>query len=65
MFTINTQTLRRIGCIAVCLFVSLGPMAGCALWDAERWNIDRYRDERATDIEQRLSSQEPIVQNPF
>ena len=38
---------------------------GCALFDHERWNLDRYRDERAVDIEQRLSADEPIVENPF
>jgi hypothetical protein len=38
---------------------------GCALWDPERWNLDRYRDERAVDIEQRLERDEPIVKNPF
>ena len=34
-------------------------------WDSDRWNIDRYRDERAVDIEQRLERTEPIVKNPF
>ena len=38
---------------------------GCAAWDAERWSIDRLRDERSLDIEQRLSRDKPIVQSPF
>jgi hypothetical protein len=38
---------------------------GCAVWDNDRWNLDRYRDERAVDIEQRLERNEPIVKNPF
>jgi hypothetical protein len=35
---------------------------GCA---SEPWNLDRYRDERAVDIEDRLTRDEPIVKNPF
>ncbi|MEX2171228.1 MAG: hypothetical protein WD851_18045 [Pirellulales bacterium] len=35
---------------------------GCA---SEPWNLDRYRDERAVDIEDRLTREEPIVKNPF
>jgi hypothetical protein len=35
------------------------------MWDAETWNPAKYRDERASDIDQRLSSREPIVNNPF
>jgi hypothetical protein len=38
---------------------------GCAMWDGDRWNLDRYRDERAVDIEQRLERTEPVVKNPF
>ena len=29
------------------------------------WNMDRYRDERAVDIDNRLNKNEPIVKNPF
>jgi hypothetical protein len=43
----------------------LGPLTGCAMWDKDRWNVDRLRDERAVDIDQRLSNDEPIVKNPF
>lgn len=35
---------------------------GCA---NETWNLDHYRDERAMDIEDRLTREEPIVKNPF
>lgn len=35
---------------------------GCA---SEAWNLDRYRDERAKEIDARLSSDEPIIKNPF
>jgi hypothetical protein len=40
----------------------LGACIGCA---SESWNLDRYRDERAVDIEDRLERDEPIVKNPF
>jgi hypothetical protein len=29
------------------------------------WNPERYRDERAADIDHRLDKAEPIVKNPF
>jgi hypothetical protein len=44
---------------------------GCSLWSqtkekvAENLNMDKYRDNRAVDIDQRLSSPDPIVKNPF
>jgi hypothetical protein len=41
------------------------PPSGCAFFDRDRWNLDRYRDERAVDIDHRLDTAEPIVQNPF
>jgi hypothetical protein len=40
-------------------------LAGCALWKPESWNLDRFRDERARDIDSRLSSDRTIVDNPF
>jgi hypothetical protein len=43
----------------------LGLSSGCALWEPQRWNLDRYRDERAVDIEQHLSRDKPVVANPF
>jgi hypothetical protein len=42
--------------------VSIG---GCALFRKETWDIERYRDERAADIDHRLNQNEPIVKNPF
>lgn len=32
---------------------------------AETWNLERYRDQRALDIETRLTEDKPIVENPF
>ena len=31
----------------------------------ETWSMDRYRDERAVDIDHRLEKNEPNVKNPF
>jgi hypothetical protein len=47
------------------LVALLVPLSGCARWDSEKWNLDQLRDERAVDIDQRLSTREPIVKNPF
>jgi hypothetical protein len=43
----------------------LVPAAGCASWNRAGWNLDRYRDERAVDIDHRLDRAEPIVKSPF
>jgi hypothetical protein len=43
----------------------LAAACGCSLWDTDRWSLDRYRDDRALDIEERLERSEPIVKNPF
>jgi hypothetical protein len=43
----------------------VGTLPGCALWKAKPWNFDSLRDERAVDIDSRLSEDRPIVQNPF
>ena len=53
--------VARLGCLAVLL----GMVSGCALLEKETWNLERYRDERARDIDARLSEDRPIVQNPF
>jgi hypothetical protein len=54
----------RDGCAAAILIL-VTAACGCALWERDRWNIDRYRDERAVDVERRLERTEPIVKNPF
>jgi hypothetical protein len=56
---------------AVCLLLALVLLPGCSLWNRtkekakENLNMDKYRDNRAVDIDQRLSNPEPIVKNPF
>jgi hypothetical protein len=35
------------------------------MWHPERWNLDRFRDERAMDIEDNLSRKQPIMADPF
>lgn len=52
---------RRLACLAALL----GLLPGCAPWKAETWNLDRFRDDRARDIDSRLSEDRSIVQNPF
>ncbi len=39
--------------------------SGCGLWKPDVWNVDRYRDDKALDIEKRLNRDKPIVANPF
>jgi len=57
-FLTNT---RRLACLAVLV----GLLPGCALWKPEMWDLNNLRDERARDIDSRLSSDRSIVQNPF
>ena len=51
--------------LAAGVMCSLGPLGGCAAWNPDRWNLNRFRDERAVDIEGRLAREKPIVENPF
>ncbi|MGD9635030.1 MAG: hypothetical protein AB7G28_18155 [Pirellulales bacterium] len=53
--------IRRFACLAALL----GALPGCALWKPEAWDLNRLRDDRAREIDSRLSSDDPIVQNPF
>ena len=48
-----------------CLAIVLGLVSGCALFNKETWNLERFRDDRARDIDARLSEDRTIVQNPF
>ena len=47
------------------IVASLAFTGGCALFRKETWNLDRYRDERAVDIDHRLDKAPPIGKNPF
>ena len=42
-------------------------LGGCRAWNFQKdfWKVERYRDERATDIDNRLSKNQQIVKNPF
>jgi hypothetical protein len=52
-------------CCVAAILVLLAS-SGCAtMLDRDTWNINRFRDERAVDIDQRLETSQPIVQNPF
>jgi hypothetical protein len=58
------HSIDRLGLSAAVLLLLI-QTSGCALWNADRWNLDRYRDQQAVDIEQNLSRKKPIVANPF
>ncbi|MCI0492887.1 MAG: hypothetical protein L0Z07_08115 [Planctomycetes bacterium] len=64
MFAATCHSNRCLAGLAAIL-LAVGFAGGCALYDADRLNLDRFRDEQAVDIEQRLTRQEPIVKNPF
>jgi hypothetical protein len=59
-FSCRVLTLAAIAA----LVLSVG---GCRAWNFQKdfWNVDRYRDERAVDVDNRLSKNVPIVKNPF
>jgi hypothetical protein len=64
LFTLTIHSNRRF--LTVAGILSLVILAGgCAMWDRDRWDLSRYRDERALDIDQRLSSEEAVVKSPF
>ena len=58
------HSTRRFAAVAA-LLVLLGSAGGCTLWDDGRWGLDRFRDDRAVDIDHRLEGTKPIVVNPF
>jgi hypothetical protein len=69
---IRRRTLSRrwfhFSCRLVALAAVVAPvvsLGGCAMFHKDFWAMDRYRDERATDIDNRLSKNVPIVKNPF
>ena len=64
MFQRSFHLTCRVGCLAAILIL-LGSVSGCAMWDRDRWNIDRLRDDRAVEIDHRLKGADPAVQNPF
>jgi len=55
---------RAIVVATACLSL-VGSLGGCALFSKDVWSIDHYRDDRAVDIDKRLSENTPIVKNPF
>jgi hypothetical protein len=59
------NSIGRFVVFAAGVMFSLGPLGGCAMWHPDRWTLDRYRDQRAVDIEGRLAREKPIVANPF
>ena len=59
-FSCRVLTLAAI----VAPIISLG---GCRMMNFQKdfWNVERYRDERAVDVDTRLQKNVPIVKNPF
>ena len=65
--------LRRwfyFSCRLVALAVAIAPLVslgGCRAWNFHKdfWSVERYRDHRAADIDERLSKDVPVGKNPF
>ena len=55
--------MRTVGLFLLAL-VLLAP-AGCARWNAERFDLSHLRDPRAADLDERLSSRPEAIANPF
>jgi hypothetical protein len=51
--------------VAAAAVLVLLASTGCATFQRENWSLNRLRDERAVDIESRLTSPKPVVDNPF
>jgi hypothetical protein len=54
---------RRLALLAAILLPLLS--GGCNMFNRDDWDINRLRDDRAVDIDQRLDGGKPIVENPF
>jgi hypothetical protein len=71
VFTRYFYSTARRACLAACLLSTIAVTPGCSLWTRtkekvkENLNMDKYRDTRARDIDERLSSPDPIVKSPF
>lgn len=54
--------MKPIALFAALVVLSAG---GCASWDASKWDLSRYRDPRASDLDKRLSVEGDHFANPF
>ena len=66
MFRQLSHFTRRLGLLAA-LLLAMASSSGCMLWNWNKadWNLERYRDERATDIDHRLDKPLPVSKSPF
>lgn len=66
MFRQPSHFTRRLGLLAA-LLLAIASAGGCKLWkwDMSDWNLEKYRDERATDIDHRLDKPLPVSKSPF
>jgi hypothetical protein len=63
VFTTKPHSSRPVLLLAAILLPSI--LGGCQMFDREKWNFNRLRDDRAVDIDSRLDTAKPIVENPF
>jgi len=52
-------------CSLAAIALPLVSAGGCALLDKDTWNWERYRDDRAYDIDHRLEKSDTGVKSPF
>lgn len=55
---------HRVCCLAA-IALPLLSTGGCALLDKDTWNWEKYRDDRAYDIDHRLEKSDTGVKSPF
>ncbi|TWT88789.1 hypothetical protein Mal64_22770 [Pseudobythopirellula maris] len=41
------------------------PAVGCSSWGMAKYDMSKYRDERAVSIDKRLASRPEVVKSPF
>ena len=66
MFRQPSHFTRRLGSLAA-LLLAMTSLHGCKTWNwnPADWNLEKYRDERATDIDHRLDKPLPVSKSPF
>ena len=65
MFRRSFHSSCRVCCLAAIASAARFARRLRVMFEKDRWNLDRYRDERAVDIDKRLDTHEPVVKNPF
>ena len=65
-----SSRLPHLTCRLLALAVVAAPLlslGGCKTFNFQKdfWSLDRYRDERAVDVDHRLEKADASVKNPF